>query len=400
MNPKLILYLVSFATFLGPFTQTIYTPIIPEIQADFRSSQLLISFSISIFTIALAVMQLVYGPLVDRYGKRKILLPGLGLYMFSSLLGSFAVTIEQLLFLRVLQGIGIASCSVVATTVIAELFQGKRRGQAMGQFQMFVALGPVVGPVVGGYVGGYFGFYGVFWILAVAGFVMLVLNGKLLPETAIVANKSSGSSSVTGYKRVFMHPIGAAILVLGFIQYYVYYHYLVFLPEVLSVYYGLTAQQKGLFFLALSVMMMFGSFLGGRVLLSMYEGSRIILFSILLSLCTFSFVFTAEVSLVAIAVNIAVFGLFFGLSLPVQTTWLTECFTQQRATAAGIYNFSRYMGMAAGPVLGSILYEKGHIALLFGSATVAILCMSIFIWRQFSRYQLMQSKDINHTQAG
>ncbi|WP_134701829.1 MFS transporter [Ammoniphilus sp. YIM 78166] len=399
MNPKIILYLVSFATFLGPFTQTIYTPIIPEIQADFRSSQLLISFSISIFTIALAVMQLVYGPLVDRYGKRKILLPGLGLYMVASLLGSFVNSIEQLLLLRVLQGIGIASCSVVATTVIADLFQGKWRGQAMGQFQMFVALGPVVGPVVGGYVGGYFGFHGVFWVLAAAGFIMLILNGKLLPETAM-ASQSSASSSVTSYKRVLMHPIGAAILVLGFIQYYVYYHYLVFLPEVLSLYYGLTAQQKGLFFLALSVMMMVGSFLGGRVLLSIPEGTRIIVFSILLSFCTFSFVFIAEISIVAIAINIAAFGLFFGLSLPVQTTWLTECFTQQRATAAGIYNFSRYMGMAAGPLLGSILYKEGHLPLLFGSATVAILCMSVFIRRQFIRYQFIQSKDISQTQAG
>lgn len=347
MNPKFILYLVSFATFLGPFTQTIYTPIIPELQADFKSSQLLISFSISIFTVALAVMQLIYGPLVDRYGKRKILLPGLGIYIASSLLCSFAVSIELLLVLRVFQGIGIASCSVVATTVIAELFQGKRRGQAMGQFQMFVALGPVVGPVVGGYIGGYFGFHGVFWVLTAAGFVMFILNAKLLPETTSF-NRSTRGPSNSGFKKVLAHPVGAAILVLGFIQYYVYYHYLVFLPEILSVYYGLNAQQKGLFFLALSIMMMIGSFLGGRVLLYMSERARLLLYSKLLSFCTLSFVFIAEISLVAIAINIGAFGLFFWFIASCTDHLVNGVFYPTKGYGCGLIQFLSLHGDGCG----------------------------------------------------
>jgi len=166
MNKKLITYLVSFAAFFGPFTQSIYTPLLPQVKQQFHTSEYGVNLTISIFTFVMAFMQIVYGPLVDNLGRKKILLPGIALYIVASMGAAYANSIGLLLVCRVLQAGGIAVGSVVATTVIGDLYEGAPRGRAMGTFQMLVALGPAVGPVIGGFVGQFFGFHGVFWVLA------------------------------------------------------------------------------------------------------------------------------------------------------------------------------------------------------------------------------------------
>ena len=162
MSPRLLTFMVAFAAFLGPFTQTVYAPILPELGGALRTTPFLINLSISIFTLVLAFMQIIYGPLVDRSGRKRTLLAGLAIYIVASLGCFLADRIETLLAFRALQAVGIAAGAVVAVTVIGDRFEGAARGRAMGSFQMMVALGPVVGPVVGGFVGEHLDFHYVF----------------------------------------------------------------------------------------------------------------------------------------------------------------------------------------------------------------------------------------------
>lgn len=120
-------------------------------------------------------MQLVYGPLTDLKGRRKILLTGISIYIFASLECAFSKEIYIFLLFRSIQAVGIAAGSVVVTTVIADLFDGKECGQAMGMFQMSVSLGPMgvynffrymgmaLGPMIGSFfyhIGGNVGLFG------------------------------------------------------------------------------------------------------------------------------------------------------------------------------------------------------------------------------------------------
>ncbi|WP_380027915.1 MFS transporter [Effusibacillus consociatus] len=381
VNPKLIIYLVAFAAFLGPFTQTIYAPILPEIQSDFRTSQFLVNMSISIFTIVLAVMQIVYGPLTDRKGRRKVLLPGIALYILASIGCAYSDSIHQLLVFRAIQAAGIAAGSVVATTVIGDLFEGKLRGRAMGTFQMLVALGPVAGPVIGGFVGGRFGYQGIFVVLAAAGVLMFAANFRYLRETKPEGG-AGDSFQIRDFLSILVHPTGSAVILLGFIQYYTFYNFLVFLPDILDRYYKLSAEGKGMVFLPLSLMLVAGSFLGGRLQERVDARKGLIATSFFNVMAIVLFVFVSKFSLALLVAGIFLFGLFFGLSLPVQTTLLTEPFLRQRATAIGVYNFFRYMGMAAGPLIGSFLYRWGEIPLLFGFAAAAFAGIVLFARRQ------------------
>ncbi|MFC7441499.1 MFS transporter [Laceyella putida] len=383
MNPKLIVYLVSFAAFLGPFTQTIYTPILPEVQSHFHTSLFLVNLSISIFTVFLALMQIIYGPLTDLKGRKKVLLPGIVLYIIGSTGCAFAPSIGLFLLFRSIQAIGIAAGSVVATTVIGDLFEGKERGRAMGTFQMSVALGPVLGPIIGGFVGGKTGHIGVFLVLVATGVLIFLSNLCFLKETKpeLLSNDRFQVRNMVG---IVVHPIGSAVIMLGFVQYYTMYNFLVFLPDILTKSYGLTAEQKGMVFLPLTISLVIGSFLGGRLQERIEARKSLVLTSSLNVLAVLLFLFLANLSLVALALSLVLFGLFLGLSLPVQTTLLTIPFVKERATAIGAYNFFRYLGMAAGPMIGSFLYHLGGMRILF--SFVALLFAGA-VW--FARRQLL-----------
>ncbi|RRV83818.1 MFS transporter [Stutzerimonas stutzeri] len=371
MSPRLLTFMVGFAAFLGPFTQTVYAPILPELGGALRTTPFLINLSISIFTLVLAFMQLIYGPLVDRSGRKRTLLAGLAIYIVASLGCFLADRIETLLAFRALQAVGIAAGAVVAVTVIGDRFEGAARGRAMGSFQMMVALGPVVGPVVGGFVGEHLDFHYVFLLLALVGAAALLSNAIWLRETRPAGEPRAFHPAQ--YLEVLGNRQGLAIMLLSFVQYYAFYNYLVFMPRVLDAVYGLSASEKGLVFLPLSVAVVIGSYVGGRLLGHWLPRPMLLITALLNALSLLLFVAVAPLSLVALVVAVTAFGLFLGLSLPVQTSLLMDLYQHNRATAVGSYNFFRFMGMATGPVLGSWLFQDGNLGLLYGFAAAAFL---------------------------
>lgn len=371
MSPRLLTFMVAFAAFLGPFTQTVYAPILPELGGALRTTPFLINLSISIFTLVLAFMQIIYGPLVDRSGRKRTLLAGLAIYIVASLGCFLADCIETLLAFRALQAVGIAAGAVVAVTVIGDRFEGAARGRAMGSFQMMVALGPVVGPVVGGFVGEHLDFHYVFLLLAIVGAAALLSNAIWLRETRPAGEPRAFHPAQ--YLEVLGNRQGLAIMLLSFVQYYAFYNYLVFMPRVLDAVYGLSASEKGLVFLPLSVAVVIGSYVGGRLLGHWRPRPMLLITALLNALSLLLFLAVAPLSLVALVVAVTAFGLFLGLSLPVQTSLLMDLYQHNRATAVGSYNFFRFMGMATGPVLGSWLFQDGNLGLLYGFAAAAFL---------------------------
>ncbi|MEF3306409.1 MFS transporter [Paenibacillus sp. GYB003] len=366
-----IAYLLSFSAFLGPFSQTIYTPVLPEVAGVFHTTAFWVSMTVSLYTLCLALMQMVYGPLTDSIGRRKVLLAGNVIYLAASL-GCYASdTIGTLLLFRGLQAIGIAAGSVVAVTVIGDLFEGGKRGKAMGTFQMMVALGPVLGPVAGGWISQWIEFHSVFLVLFGVGCAVIALNVWLVPETK-PAVRSAGGFSWKDYAAVITHPVGLFVAALGFVQYYALYHYLVFLPDVLTADYGMNSSQKGMAFVSISLFLVIGSFAGGKIAGKLRPERLLSATSLLTAAAVVLFIVTASRSLGLLLTADMLFGLFVGLSLPVQTALLTSAFLHKRATAVGVYNFLRYMGMTLGPMGGSLLLHMAGLPAAFGFAALLL----------------------------
>ncbi|WP_394604343.1 MFS transporter [Fictibacillus sp. UD] len=185
----------------------------------------------------------------------------------------------------------------------------------------------------------------------------------------------------TDFLKILQNRIGYSVIGLGFIQYYALYNFIVFLPGIMSERYVLSVEQKGLVFLPLSLGIVAGSFIGGKM--RRFNERKVIVYSALLNVISlFLFILVSSVSLFLLIISICLFGLFLGMSLPVQTAMLTQDFQSNRATAIGAYNFFRYMGMSIGPLLGSFLFHFGSYTLVYGFVDVILFLFVLLMSKQ------------------
>ncbi|MCR8630273.1 MFS transporter [Paenibacillus radicis (ex Xue et al. 2023)] len=365
MNNRKILYALGFCAAIVSFAQNLYVPLMPEIQKDLHTSLYMVNLSVTLFTVALAVLQIVYGPLIDRNGRKKILLPGMIIYVLATLGCSLSFSIEMLLIFRLFQGIGAAAVPLVAATMIGDLFEGKERAEAMATYQMILGIAPAVGPLIGGAIGSVAGYSGAFGFLAVTAFIMLLVVILVLPETQPV-NVQSNRLDLGSFARIFKNRTGSAVLFTGFVLYDVFYTLIVFLPVILEARYHLSVAQIGLASMLLMAFSLVGSKLSGKLQARIGSSKSLILTFSFVIVSLILFIIAVQMSLLVLLITLGIIGFFCGLTMSALPTLLAVEFVKERATAIGVYNFVRYLGMATAPMLGSLLYFYGGLTLLIG----------------------------------
>lgn len=365
---------VSAAAFLGPFSQTVYVPSLAEIGADLHASTLMVNLTISIFTAILAVSSFIVGPLADSRGRRAVLLPGMVAFIAGSLICLFARSYGMFLAGRIVQACGISTGSVVAAAVIGDLYAARERAHAMSNYQLLVFLGPVFGPVIGGLVAGYLHWQWAFGVLVAAGLAVALYNTALLPET-LVRSGAGNQLTFARVRTVVQDASARSILLIGFSQFYAYYIFLVFLPQ-LGGQFGLSTAETGFTFVPLTAGILAGITCAKRWF-GHWPGARLVRIA---SWCVAADVLVLWLSIVSgtlsiglLAMLMLVFGVLLGASLPAQSTMLVNLFSAERATAMGIYNFTRFMGAAAGPLVGALTAGTFGIAAMLLSLGVLLL---------------------------
>ena len=134
----------------GLVAMTICIPSMQEWGAQFGSSQAAVQLTFSGYVAAYGGFQLIYGPLSDRLGRKKILLFGLALAGLGSALGALATDLTQLTAARVLQGAGSAAGMVVGRAMVQDLFHGPERTRVMAYIGMAMGLCPPLATIIGG----------------------------------------------------------------------------------------------------------------------------------------------------------------------------------------------------------------------------------------------------------
>ncbi|MGG5784243.1 MFS transporter [Bacillus albus] len=367
-----ILYVVCISALLGSFAQNIYTPILPMIQGSFHTSLYLVNVTVSLFTFILAIMQLVYGPLIDTKGRKSVLIPSLIISTIGSIGCAFSANVYLFLFFRTVQAIGIAAIPVVAATIIGDLFEGKERGEAMSLYQMLLALAPAIGPLIGGYLGSINGHVSVFLFLSILGILLLTINISLLPETKPTVSQQPQSKKNHWF--ILKNKTGFSITLIGFIQFYIYFCFLVFLPSISTNLFHLTASEIGLMFVPMSLSIMLGSYCFKLLQKRFTTKQALFITSFFNIICVTLFSFTYSINIPFIIIVTSLYGFSMGLSMPTHTTLLTEEFVQERATAIGMYNFIRYLGMGTGPLVGGFLvFNQNYFWIFFLGAIMFLL---------------------------
>jgi DHA1 family bicyclomycin/chloramphenicol resistance-like MFS transporter len=177
-----IVLLVVLSSF-GPLTMSIYTPVMPAVGADLRTGADSVQLTLTTYMLGFAVGQLFYGPLSDRYGRRPVLLGGLLFFAVATIGCAFAPSIDSLILLRVVQGLGAASGSVLGRALTRDAYEFKEMPLVMSWISIGVNVAPAISPSIGGFLGEWAGWRATFWF--VGGFVALLLLVVAvgLPET-------------------------------------------------------------------------------------------------------------------------------------------------------------------------------------------------------------------------
>ncbi len=179
-----LILILGTLTALGPFSIDMYLPGFPAIAKDLRTTVAEVSLSLSSFFIGISAGQLLYGPLLDRFGRKKPLYIGLVLYLLSSVACAFATTMEALIILRFVQAIGSCAAAVASVAMVRDLFPVKDSAKVFSLLMLVVGVSPMVAPTVGGYVTAGFGWQTVFLILAGMAAIIIAAVYFGLPESS------------------------------------------------------------------------------------------------------------------------------------------------------------------------------------------------------------------------
>eukprot|EP01125_Pyxidicula_operculata_P001495 TRINITY_DN1135_c0_g3_i1.p1 TRINITY_DN1135_c0_g3~~TRINITY_DN1135_c0_g3_i1.p1 ORF type:complete len:435 (-),score=37.54 TRINITY_DN1135_c0_g3_i1:24-1328(-) len=182
-NRTKILVLVSLFAFLGPISSTIYLPSLAGIEDELNTTEFMAMLTISPYFIILGLVPMVYGPMSDRYGRKKVILFGLLINLATSISCGFAWNIESLIAFRSLQALGVGSLLVVGAGVITDIYPMQLRANALGMFTIAPSVGPLFGPSIGGLISEELSWRWVFFISAMVSGVFAILCIIFLPET-------------------------------------------------------------------------------------------------------------------------------------------------------------------------------------------------------------------------
>lgn len=168
---------------LGPAGIDMYLASMPDMANELNTSYARIQLTLTVFLLAMGLGQLVAGPIVDAYGRRKPLMASLCFYILAAAIAGKANSIELLLGARFVQGLAAAVTLVVAMSTVRDVADGSAAARLFAMLMTIEGLAPVLAPAAGGYLDGHFGWRSVMMVLAVMGVVALVNGLVNLPET-------------------------------------------------------------------------------------------------------------------------------------------------------------------------------------------------------------------------
>ena len=183
-NERLLFILtLGVLTMLGPMAIDLYLPALPAIAEDMGEPLSRIQLTLSAYTIGFALGQLLYGPLSDRLGRQKVLLPGLVGYIVTNILAAMCADANQLIVVRVLQAMAGAAVMVTIPAMVRDLFPRQESAKALSSILLVMTLAPLMAPILGGQILRFWGWESLFIFLAVLAFLAMGLALWRVPET-------------------------------------------------------------------------------------------------------------------------------------------------------------------------------------------------------------------------
>lgn len=348
-----VILILGALSAVGPFSIDMYLPAFPAIAANLHTNIAQVQLSLTGYFVGISAGQLLYGPLLDRYGRKLPLYIGLSVYIAASVACVFVQSATALIGLRFVQALGGCVSMVASRTLVRDLFPVSETARVFSLLLLVLAVSPMLAPTVGGYVTAAFGWHAVFIILAVIGVVILLASVFYLPP----GRKADASISL---KPVAV--VGNFITVLKQPQFYTYaltsaiassviYAYIAGSPDVFMNVYRVDEKTYGWIF-ALIAAAIIGSNQVNRVLLKKRKSEELIVAGLV-----------GQTAVGAVLVAGTAYG-WFGLHTFLLVLFLFMCgqgFTISNASALSLAPFGRLAGSASA-LLGALQLGVGSVA--------------------------------------
>jgi len=243
------LILMGTLTAIGPFSTDMYLPAFPAMAEGLRASLGEVERTLTVYFFGLALAQLIYGPLADRYGRKPPLIAGLILYVVSSLGCALAGDITTLTGWRVLQALGAAAGMVVPRAVVRDHYTTQDAARALSMMMLVMGLAPILAPLIGGQFLP-LGWRSLFWVMTAIGLVLLTAAGLTMRESLAPENVHALNwrTILGNYRGLLRHRGFMAHSLAGGLGQAGLFSYLAASPHLFIEVYGIPAQYYGLLF--------------------------------------------------------------------------------------------------------------------------------------------------------
>ena len=179
---KLTIPLLGYLVAFGPLSIDMYLPSLPTIADNLGTTDQLIQTTITVFLLGMAIGMLIFGPLSDMLGRKRLLLTGIGFYFFSSIGCAMASTGENLVLFRFLQSLGGAAAAVLGRALVRDLYELKRAANILSYMHIISMMVMLISPILGAYIVNYFEWRWIFYFLALFSMVAFMGSALLLPD--------------------------------------------------------------------------------------------------------------------------------------------------------------------------------------------------------------------------
>ncbi|MEW6510790.1 MAG: multidrug effflux MFS transporter [Bacteroidota bacterium] len=356
-HTTLILVLGSL-TAIGPFSIDMYLPGFPTIARDLGTDISHVGLSLTSYFVGISAGQLAYGPLLDRYGRKRPLMAGLLLYVFAAVACGLASSIPWLVAMRFVLALGACVGIVAARAIVRDLFPLKEVARIFSTLMLVLAVSPIVAPSVGAYVADVYGWRYIFAVLTAIAVLILLLVVALLPESR-PPDRSISFHPVTlvrTYLNVFREPEFAAYGVASAAASAGLFAYIAASPSVFMGMYGLSEQQFGIVF-SLSACGVVGASQVNRLWLRKRTSKEISIVAVV-----------AQTTAAVVLLILAIIGVPAAVLLALLFCYLVGLgFLSPNTTAVAIAPFTSHAGTASA-LMGSMQMAAGAI----GSSLVSL----------------------------
>ena len=178
-----LVLILGTLTALSPFSIDMYLPAFQDIAKALNTTTSRVDLSLSSYFIGLAVGQMIYGPLMDRFGRKRPLYFGLGLYIIASAGCFLSASVEMLIAIRLLQAIGGCAAGVASIAMVRDLFPVKDNAKVFALLVLVLGASPLIAPTAGGYLADGLGWQSVFVVLLGIAVLILIAVIFTLPES-------------------------------------------------------------------------------------------------------------------------------------------------------------------------------------------------------------------------